>query len=561
MKQPLLALLSLLIMQTVIAQTTQEPAPWYHHTSIYQVYPRSFYDSNGDGIGDIQGIIQKLDYIRDMGYDAIWFSPFYSSPQRDFGYDISDYCNIAPEYGTMADAEQLIKEVHVRGMKIIFDMVMNHTSDEHTWFKESASSRDNSKSDWYIWRDKPTGWKSLIGGSGWHYCEARNQYYWASFLPFQPDLNYRNPEVKQKMFEVVRFWLNKGVDGYRLDIFNSIYKDEKFRSTAVVKRHVAKQGWPKEYVRSVKAWLNLPESIQFAKELRAVCDSYGDKILLGEIYGNHHLVKNYLGTEKNDGLGLVFNFEMLRFKYNASYFRKLIQNLEQSFPDPYMPVYVFSNHDRRRSMKRLRGDVEKAKLLHMLQLTARGVPCMYYGEELGMTDGRIPYKKGLDPIAQKYKWVARFLTDWADETLNRDDVRTPMQWSNSANGGFTKADSAWLPVNKDYSIVNVENALQNDSSLTSIINHLLLLRKQSAALTQGTLELIPESDLPKGLLGYERIKGSDKVLVLLNFSNKKISFTTTKASGKRQVFSIQSLDGVNSDTIILSPFGGIMLQQ
>jgi oligo-1,6-glucosidase/alpha-glucosidase len=560
MKQPLLALLSLLIMQTVTAQTIHEPAPWYHHTSIYQVYPRSFYDSNGDGIGDIQGIIQKLDYIRAMGYDAIWFSPFYNSPQRDFGYDISDYCNIAPEYGTMADTEQLIQEVHARGMKIIFDMVMNHTSDEHTWFKESASSRDNSKSDWYIWRDKPTGWKSLIGGSGWHYCEARNQYYWASFLPFQPDLNYRNPEVKEKMFEVVRFWLNKGVDGYRLDIFNSIYKDEKFRSTIAVRKEVARQGWSKEYVHSVKAWLNLPESIQFAKELRAVCDSYGDKILLGEIYGNHHLVKNYLGTEKNDGLGLVFNFEMLRFKYNASYFRKLIQNLEQSFPDPYMPVYVFSNHDRRRSMKRLRGDADKAKLLHMLQLTARGVPCMYYGEELGMTDGRIPYKKGLDPIAQKYKWVARFLTDWADETLNRDDVRTPMQWNNSVNAGFTKADSAWLPVNSDYKKVNAETALQNDSSLVNIVRQVLLLRKKSTALSHGSLELLPESDLPKGLLGFIRKASTETVLVLLNFSSKPISFTVSLAEGKTALFSINAKDSVTGPSVTLSPFGAVLLR-
>lgn len=553
--------MSLVITQTVAGQTNREPVPWYHHTSIYQVYPRSFYDSNGDGIGDIQGIIQKLDYIRDMGYDAIWFSPFYSSPQRDFGYDISDYCNIAPEYGTLADAEQLIKEVHARGMRIIFDMVMNHTSDEHGWFKESASSQNNPKADWYIWRDKSTGWKSLIGGSGWHYCEARKQYYWASFLPFQPDLNYRNPEVKQKMFEVVRFWLDKGVDGYRLDIFNSIYKDEKFRSTSAVRREVARQGWPKEYVNTVKAWLNLPESIQFARELRAVCDTYGDKILIGEIYGNHHLVKNYLGSKKNDGLGLVFNFEMLRFKYKASYFRRLIQNLEQSFPDPYMPVYVFSNHDRRRSMTRLKGDVQKAKLLYMLQLTARGVPCMYYGEELGMTDGRIPYKKGLDPIAQKYKWVARFLTDWADETLNRDDVRTPMQWSNSANGGFTKAGSAWLPVNKDYSIINAEDALQSDSSLTSVIKQLLELRKQSAALKEGTLELLPEGDLPKGLLGYVRKKGTDKVLILLNFSKRQVSFNAAKAQGKQHLFSIQSHDDVKEGVITLSPFGGMVLRQ
>jgi oligo-1,6-glucosidase/alpha-glucosidase len=496
-----------------------------------------------------------------MGYDAIWFSPFYSSPQRDFGYDISDYCNIASEYGTMADAEQLIKEVHARGMKIIFDMVMNHTSDEHPWFKESSSSRYNPKADWYIWKDKPNSWKSLIGGSGWHYCEARQQYYWASFLPFQPDLNYRNPVVKQQMFEVVRFWLNKGVDGYRLDIFNSIYKDEKFRSTAAVRKEVARQGWPKEYVASVKAWLNLPESIQFAKELRAVCDSYGDKILIGEIYGNHHLVKNYLGSEKNDGLGLVFNFEMLRFKFKASYFRKLIQNLEQSFPTPYMPVYVFSNHDRRRSMKRLRGDVAKAKLLHTLQLTTRGVPCMYYGEELGMTDGRIPYKKGLDPIAQKYKWVARFLTDWADETLNRDEVRTPMQWNSTANAGFTKNHTAWLPANKDFPQLNVEESLHNHSSLLNTVKKLLLLRKQSAALTHGSLQLLAEKDLPKGVLGYLRKDGTEEVLVLLNFSKQPVSFTCPYTGQWQQLFALTPAATVQHENISLPPLGGLVLKR
>lgn len=561
MKHILLALLLLFLMSNTQSQPTYEASPWYHHTSIYQVYPRSFFDSNGDGIGDIQGIIQKLDYIKSMGYDAIWFSPFYASPQRDFGYDISDYCNIAPEYGTLADAEQLINEVHAREMKIIFDMVMNHTSDEHSWFKESSTSRENPKADWYIWRDKPNGWRSLIGGSGWHYCEARKQYYWASFLPFQPDLNYRNPEVKNKMFEAVRFWLDKGVDGYRLDIFNSIYKDEKFRSTAAVRKEIAKQGWTKEYVRSVKAWLNLPESIQFAKELRAVCDSYGDKILVGEIYGNHDVVKNYLGTQKNDGLGLVFNFEMLRFKFNADYFRNLIQNLEQSFPGPYMPVYVFSNHDRRRSMKRLKGNVAKAKLLHFLQLTARGVPCMYYGEELGMTDGRIPYKKGLDPIAQKYKWVARFLTDWADETLNRDDVRTPMQWNKAPNAGFTTSETNWLPVNSDYKYVNVETESARDSSLLQVVKELLQLRKSNKALTQGILQVISKEKLPKGILGFVRQSGGEELIILLNFTSRSCNATISKDGSFQKIFSVSKSDDISGTVVSLTPYGGLILKK
>src|SRR5215217_2660049 len=203
--------------------------PWYHKTSMYQIYPRSFYDSNGDGIGDLPGILQKLDYIQRLGFETIWISPFFASPQADLGYDISDYTDVAPEYGSMDDVLQLIAEVHKREMKIIFDMVMNHTSIEHPWFKESRSSRDNPKSDWYIWKDKPNNWNSIPGGGGWHFVRQRGQYYWASFLPFQPDLNYRNPVVKETMFDIVRFWLDKGVDGFRLDIINVVYKDADFR--------------------------------------------------------------------------------------------------------------------------------------------------------------------------------------------------------------------------------------------------------------------------------------------------------------------------------------------
>ena len=207
-------------------------SPWYHHTSIYQIYPRSFYDSNGDGIGDIQGIIQKLDYIKSIGYQTIWCSPFFKSPQQDFGYDVADYCDIAPEYGTLNDAQQLIDEVHKRGMKIVFDMVMNHTSVEHPWFKKDV--RKENTADYYIWADKPNNWKSMTGGSGWHYSPERKQYYWASFLPFQPDLNYRNPEVKKAMLDNVRFWLKRGVDGFRLDIFNSIYIFFFLRDVSVI---------------------------------------------------------------------------------------------------------------------------------------------------------------------------------------------------------------------------------------------------------------------------------------------------------------------------------------
>ncbi len=497
--------------------------PWYHHTSIYQIYPRSFYDSNGDGIGDIQGIIQKLDYIKSIGYESIWCSPFFKSPQQDFGYDVSDYCDIAPEYGTLADAQQLIDETHRRGMKIVFDMVMNHTSVEHPWFKKDAAKQNDA--DYYIWRDKPNNWKSMTGGSGWQYSPERKQYYWASFLPFQPDLNYRNPEVKKAMLDNVRFWLRRGVDGFRLDIFNVIYKDSLLRDNPFSWKAIPDEKNPNGFFQQFKYTINQPESMAFAKELRNVCNEFGDRILLGEVSGNRKIIRKFSGEEKNDGLGLVFNFEMLRFKFKAKYFDELVRNIETDFPEPFMPVYVFSNHDRRRSIKRLKDDTQKAKLLHLFQLTVRGVPCMYYGEEIGMTDARIPFKKGLDPIAQKMKKYPRFIFDLAGETPNRDELRTPMQWNDSANAGFSSAGKTWLPVNKDFISVNVDAEQKNTGSLLNYIQHILKIRNSNEAFTKGSLELIPQKELPGNVLGYKRKYGPSEFTVLLNLSTKDKAVT------------------------------------
>ena len=501
--------------------------PWYHHTSIYQIYPRSFYDSNGDGIGDIAGIIQKLDYIKATGYQTIWCSPFFKSPQQDFGYDVADYCDIAPEYGTLADAQQLIDEVHKRGMKIVFDMVMNHTSVEHPWFKADIGhkTQDDRQKDFYIWADKPNNWKSMTGGSGWQYSPERKQYYWASFLPFQPDLNYRNPEVKKAMLDNVRFWLKRGVDGFRLDIFNVIYKDAQLRNNPFSWKAVPDEKNPNGFFQKFKYTINQPESMAFAKELRSVCNEFGDRMLLGEVSGDRKTIRKFSGEEKNDGLGLVFNFEMLRFKFRAKYFHELVSGIEQDFPEPFMPVYVFSNHDRRRSMKRLNNDVQKAKLLHLFQLTVRGVPCMYYGEETGITDARIPFKQGLDPIAQKMKKYPRFIFDLAGETPNRDELRTPMQWDSSFNAGFSKSAKTWLPVNADFRTVNVEKESEDKNSLLSYVQQVLKIRNENEAFTKGSLELISQKELPENVLGYKRKLGNEEFTVVLNFGKKNKTVT------------------------------------
>ncbi|MCL4822953.1 MAG: alpha-glucosidase [Anaerolineales bacterium] len=529
--------------------------PWYHKTTIYQIYPRSFFDSNGDGVGDLRGVIQKLDYVKELGFESVWLSPFFTSPQRDFGYDISDYRNVAPEYGTLDDALELIEEVHKRGMRIVFDMVMNHTSDEHPWFRESRASRDNPKADWYIWRDKPTNWNSLPGGNGWYYAPERGQYYWASFLSFQPDLNYRNPEVKRIMLDTVRFWLAKGVDGFRLDVFNAIYKDEAFRDNPFSPRFIPTENDPSGFFQQAKYNLNLPESFEFAREFRAVCDEFGERLSLGEVSGSRATIRKYLGGTRNDGLTLVFDFAMLNFRFDADYFRRLLLDLEAAYPDPFMPVYVFSNHDRRRSMTRLGGDVRKAKLLAIFQLTARGVPCMYYGEEIGMTDLTMPFASALDPVPHKYKYIPRFVFDLLGLTINRDEARTPMQWDATRDAGFSSAEKTWLPVHPNHREVNAAAQIGDEASQWNAVRGLLKLRSQETALHAGSLNLI--ESLPSNVLGYARVSGDERVHILLNFDRAPIQFSFADGDC---LFKLNENDRVADGVCALEPFGGIVLK-
>ena len=529
--------------------------PWYHKTTIYQIYPRSFYDSNKDGIGDLQGIIQKLDYIRGLGFETIWISPFFASPQADFGYDVSDYTDIAPEYGKIEDTFQLIEEVHQRGMRIVFDLVMNHTSIEHPWFKESKSSRDNPKADWYLWRDQPNNWQSMTGGSGWHYAKERGQYFWSTFLPFQPDLNYRNPEVKQAMLDVVRFWLNKGVDGFRLDIFNFIYKDAEFRNNPFSFTLLPTDENSAGFFQKMKYTVNQPENFEFAREFRSVCDEFGEKLSIGEVNGGTRIIRKFLGRETNNGLTMVFDFGMINFKFTADYFHHLIQDMEHEYPYPFMPVYVFSNHDKHRSIYRLGGDIRKAKLLHMLQLTVRGVPCMYYGEEIGMTDSKFPLATALDPIPRKFRFLPRFVFDALGLMINRDEVRTPMQWDGTKNAGFSLADKTWLPVHNNYTKVNVEKESNDDSSLLNTIRILLEIRNREKTLQEGSLELM--ENLPGNVLGYRRILENDEILILLNFDEREKEFAIGTAE---LIFKLSQGSQFNGKKIHVDGYGAVILK-
>ena len=529
--------------------------PWYHTTTIYQIYPRSFRDTNGDGIGDLPGIIEKLDYLRDLGFETLWISPFFASPQRDFGYDVADYFSIAPEFGTMADALRLIEEVHTRGMRIVFDMVMNHTSDEHPWFKESRASRKNPKADWYLWKDKPNNWNSLTGGSGWHYAPERGQYYWASFLPFQPDLNYRNPEVKRAMFDTVRFWLGKGVDGFRLDIFNVIYKDGQFRDNPPSAQFFQKEYDYSSFFQEAKYNVDQPESAEFARELRSVCDEFEEKMLVGEAASKRDALRKFMGNDTNDGLGLMFDFSMLNFKFRAEWFRNLIREIEAAFPEPFMPVYVFSNLDRKRSISRLGDDPRKAKLLALLQFTVRGVPCTYYGEEIGMTDLPMPFASALDPLPHKFKFVPRLIPDLLGLTINRDEVRTPMQWDTTRNAGFSSAQRTWLPVHSNYVNINVEKQEADSRSLLNVVRGLLNFRKESAPIREGSLEIL--ENLPEGVLGYARNAGQETLIILLNFDEQEKIF---ELKFSELIYKLSEKDEAKEKAIRLNGFGGMILK-
>jgi oligo-1,6-glucosidase/alpha-glucosidase len=492
--------------------------------TIYEIYPRSFFDSNGDGIGDLQGIIEQLPYLQDLGIDAIWLAPVFVSPQVDFGYDISDHYEIAPEYGTLADLRQLIDRAHQLGLKVIFDLVLNHTSDQHKWFKESRASRDKVRSDWYIWRDKPNNWKSLTGGSGWHFCPERGQWYYASFLPFQPDLNYRNPAVKAAMFDLVRHWLAWGVDGFRLDIFNVLFKDASFRDNPFSFKLFPTEADMSGFLQSFQYTVNQPESFEFARELRELVKGHGDKLLIGEVFGDNAIIKKYLG-DKCEGLTHVFDFKMLNYKFSADWFRQLIIETEASFPAPYSPVYVFSNHDRMRSAVRVGGDIQKAKLLHFFQLTVRGTVCLYYGEEIGMQGRLIPKELIQDSLPKKFPHFLVGLARMFKIMLNRDEARTPMQWCAAAqNGGFSTSNRTWLPL-PDVLDVSVEQQSGDPNSLLRMIRQLLNLRKSSPALSDGSIELCDSID---GLLIYKRRADSEVKFIALNFGRSVAIYRAQK---------------------------------
>ena len=510
--------------------------PWWQHAVIYQVYPRSFMDSDGDGIGDLPGVIERLPHLVDLGVDAIWLSPFFASPQRDIGYDVADYRSVAPEYGTVDDAQRLIDRSHQLGLKVVFDLVLNHTSDEHPWFVESRSSRDNPKADWYVWADggrgrdgrptPPNNWRSeLVVPRAWQWGEERQQWYLATFLDFQPDLNWHNPEVEAEMTDMIRMWLGRGVDGFRLDIFHAIMHDASLRSNPF--RPQVRAGMPR--VDDPVHTLNTDENYLLAQRLRAVCDEFdGDRALLGEVFGRPADLQRYVEDDGRQGLNLVFLFDFLVAPYEASRLRSLIARFEREYPAPHVPTYVVENHDRMRSMSRLGGDERKARVVAALLCTLRGTAVLFQGQEIGMTNRYIPLREADDPVPGV---VARWLPEWLHrrlpERLNRDEVRVPMQWSAEPGAGFTEPGVApWLPFHEDHVRVNVEAERADPGSLLMWYRQLLALRHSSAALQVGSLELF---DTHPDVIAFERRHGEERIAVVANLGERTITHAVNGA--------------------------------
>tara|TARA_R110002167_G_scaffold169816_5_gene367794 strand:- start:9774 stop:11396 length:1623 start_codon:yes stop_codon:yes gene_type:complete len=484
---------------------------WWQHGVVYQIYPRSFQDSNNDGIGDLQGLIDRLDYLNDgtsnsLGIDAIWLSPIHPSPMADFGYDITDYRDIDPIFGTLDDFDQLLQQAHQRDIRIILDLVANHTSDQHPWFIDS-SQPGSDKADWYLWHEentRPNNWQACFGGSGWSWHPGRKAWYYHSFLPQQPDLNWRNPQVQQAIREVMEFWLARGVDGFRLDVVNLFYKAIDLKNNPT---DWFKPARPYDRQRHIHD-RDQPEMHTLLKQMRQWVDQYPNRMMVGEIFiadsDNASLPASYCGN--GDELHLAFNLEFLRAPFSAAAFRSVIRKWIDLLGHENWPNYTLSNHDVKRHISRYathEQTLDRAHLLAAMLLTLRGTPFLYYGEEIGMPEQAVSRRQLQDPVGKRY-WPLH---------PGRDGCRRPMMWDSP--NVFSNVTS-WLPETRSEG-VTVADQSHNPSSLLSWYRQLVWLRKRTPALHKGKLKLIGS---PDEVLAYERCDQQQRLLILLNFSSQ-----------------------------------------
>jgi alpha-glucosidase len=560
---------------------------WWKSAVFYQIYPRSFADGNGDGMGDFRGMISKLDYLKDLGVDAVWLSPHYPSPYVDCGYDISDYEGVAPEYGNMQDFKLFLEGLHQRGMYLVIDLVLNHTSDKHPWFIESRSNLDNPKRDWYVWKkgkgkDAPNNWCSTFGGSAWELDEKTGEYYYHFFFKEQPDLNWSNPKVKEAMFNSVRFWLDMGVDGFRLDAVGTIFEDERYldhpesRTLEDLQVEYFKRSQKKQPCEDLDIAFDnmfqyqhdMPGVHELMSELRQVIDEYDNRVLIGEtddlaFYGNG-----------DDELHLVFNFPLMRTsRITAEHVRKNQKVRTSGMPKSAWPCNTLGNHDRSRMFTAF-GDGDNNDLINrvnlMLLLTLKGTPFLYNGEEIGMSDylgfSRDEFK---DPLSINYAILCEKLAGLSESEATRvgaekgrDRNRTPMQWSAADNGGFCpKNIKPWLTMNPEFQTgVNVADEVNNIDSLWHFYRKLLHLRRQTPALMVGSTKEL--RGLPEGILAYERKTRKSKCLVVLNFSEQAQRFEKQKIYCDQVAVICEGKTGQwceQENSVTIGPFGCVLL--
>jgi oligo-1,6-glucosidase len=510
---------------------------WWKEAVVYQIYPRSFYDSNGDGIGDIRGIIAKLDYLKELGVDVVWLSPVYKSPNDDNGYDISDYREIMDEFGTMEDWEEMLKEMHKRGIKLVMDLVVNHTSDEHPWFIESRKSKDNPYRDYYIWRPgrngkEPNNWESNFGGSAWEYDETTGEYYLHLFSKKQPDLNWENPKVRREVYDIMKFWLDKGVDGFRMDVINMISKVPELPNGE------PKRG--KKYASGKRYYMNGPRVHEFLQEMNREVLSKYDIMTVGETPGvTPKEVILYTDPSRHE-LNMVFQFEHVGLDsgpggkwdirpWSLADLKKTMTKWQKELEGKGWNSLYLNNHDQPRAVSRFGDDgkyrVESAKMLATFLHMMQGTPYIYQGEEIGMTNVRFPsieYYRDIETL-NMYKERVEEYGENPQKVMEkiyykgRDNARTPMQWDDSENAGFTTG-TPWIPVNPNYKEINVKEALADPNSVFHYYKKLIQLRKQHDIIVYGTYDLILEDD--PYIYAYTRTLGNEKLIVITNFSEK-----------------------------------------
>jgi alpha-glucosidase len=534
--------------------------PWWKHAVFYEIYPRSFMDTNGDGIGDLNGITSKLDYLADLGVDALWITPFYPSPQVDFGYDVSDYESVDAQFGTLADLDRLVREAHKRNIRVVMDMVFNHTSDQHRFFQAARSSRNNPYRDWYIWRDPapdgspPNNWYSGFGPTAWTFDEKTKQYYYHFFYPQQPDLNWRNPKVEQAMFKSIRFWLNRGVDGFRLDVINWLFEDPQLRDNPVLPQ--LRQGSTTEHEQELKYNRDLPEGHKVLRRFRRMVNRYaGDRVLIGEIWiPTIEQLMPYYGPNNNE-IHLPFNFFFSTEvkKLDAAGFRAVVEKSERALRGR-PTTYVLSNHDDlRRAYTRFgdgRHNEEIAKLTATMLLTLRGSPFFYYGEEIGMESIEPETLAEVrDPVGKRY-WPGY---------KGRDAQRRPMQWNDEPNAGFTTG-TPWLRLAPRARERTVEKASADPDSILNFYKRAIRLRRQSPALLDG--DYTPIGNDPH-IFAYRRRSPQQTIVVALNMSGEGRKLKLDEAGRLREVLSNLLQKGarpVEGGEVNLAPYEAVVLE-